>query len=226
MESHTRTQLLARYPAFAALEPASWQNILHNQKRIILHPGKVVFRNGEPCEYFLLLLEGAVRVQRTSSEGHEIALYHLKPGQICELATACLLTGQPYPVEAVAEIQSEILLLAKEQFHALLSTAVPFQREVFKAINEGLSSLVTLVEEIAFEPLDRRLAQKLLALAGDGQNVKATHYAIAAELGTAREVISRLLKTLERRQLVHCRRGQIELRDIDALKSLAQRSAV
>lgn len=219
MDAELTEQLIRSYPALRDLPAATWRTLLQDQRVVHLPQGKVVFQRGKRCEYFPLLLDGSVRIQRLSNDGHEITLRHVHAGETCELATVCLLAGNCYPVEAVVEAPIRAILLNKAQFTELIACA-PFKEYIFSSLHTGLESLLGLVEDIAFGPLDRRLAHCLLHLA-ENDEVRHTHVEIAQELGTAREVVSRLLKDFERREWVELHRGRIVICDQLSLRAAA-----
>lgn len=213
---------LKRFPTLAALDDPAWRRALDAARIATLAPGTVTFRAGDMCENYLMVVEGAVRVQKVSESGREIVLYRVERGQTCVLTTSCLLSSERYPAEGVVETEVRVVVLPVPVFEQLLAESEGFRRFVFSSFGERISDLMMLVEEIAFGQLDRRLAQRLLALEADGR-VAVTHHQLAAELGSAREVISRLLKEFERQGLIALARGQIELVDRSALEHLRAR---
>jgi CRP/FNR family transcriptional regulator len=217
-------RLCVTYPALRGVSRDLWQHTVGSARQIAGDAGQCVFHAGQPCQSFLLLLAGTVRVQRLSADGREITLYRVQPGQTCELATVCLLASKRYPVEAVAETRYEGLLMDRTLFQHMLSTVDAFRDYVFASIDQGMGALLTLLEDVAFTPLDRRIAQALLRNAANGDTVRATHLALASELGTAREVVSRHLKDFERHGWVELRRGNIRLCDRIQLQALAATS--
>lgn len=217
-------RLSGTYPVLRDASRDIWQQLISGGRRVIREPGDPLFHNGEPCQFFLLLLDGSVKVQKLSADGHEITLYHIQPGQTCELATVCLLAGKHYPVQAIAETRVEALLLDRNQFQMLLGRIEGFRNFVFTSIDRGMGTLLSLVEDVAFGPLDRRLAHALIILAGGNDELSITHQEVATELGTAREVVSRLLKEFERRGWVQLHRGKVTLLDRRQLAALAATS--
>lgn len=205
-------ELLARYPGLAGLEPAIRARLLAAALPVGFAAGRVLFRAGQACEGLLLVLEGSVRVALRGEAGHEILLYRVGPGETCVLTTACLLGGQAYPAEGVVEEPVRGLLLPAAQLEALLGASPAFRRFALAQIGERLADLLALVSEVAFRRTDARLAAWLGERAAhQGPTLKVTHEGIARELGTAREVVSRLLKELERQGLVRVGRGTVEV---------------
>ena len=215
-------RLIERYPQLQSISSPAWQDVLSLAKYLKLAAGRPVFRAGEACQNYLLVLDGSIRVQRVSEDGHEITLYHVGPGETCELTTACLLASRSYPAEAVTESDTEAVLIPKAQFQRAIAEAPEFRDYVFSSIDRRMGNLVSLVEEVAFGPMDRRLAQCLLKLARDRRELHTTHQALAVELGTAREVVSRQLKEFERQHWVELGRGRIHVLDFTALNRLSQ----
>ena len=116
----------------------------------------------------------------------------------------------------------EAIAIPKAAFEEAIARSAGFRRLVFADYSHRISDLMHVVEEVAFERLDKRLAQRLLDRAGPDGAVHATHQEIATELGSAREAVGRLLKELERRGLIAMTRGRISLLDADGLSALAE----
>ncbi len=209
------------FPELAGLEPAVRARLAGEARPVTLPAGTTVFHDGDACNSYLLVLDGSVRVQKVSSGGREITLYRVGDGQTCILTTSCLLAGERYPAEGVTETEVRAIALPAALFQALLAESVVFRRFVFAVYARRIADLITLVEEVAFGRMDLRLAARLRDGDDGAGTVATTHQELAAELGTAREVVSRLLKDFEHRGLVALHRGRIELRDRDALARLA-----
>ncbi len=188
--------------------------------RVHLKAGQQVFFPGAPCANYLMVEAGSVRVSTVTESGRDLLLYRVGPGEACVVTTTCLLNARDYDVFGVAETDVEALVLPKAQFDAVLAASALFRRYVFGQYGERLQGLIALVQEVADRQVDRRLARFLAEQAADGA-VYMTHQAIAAELGTAREVVSRLLKDFSAQGLVVIERGKITIRDETALSHYA-----
>jgi len=184
--------------------------------------GAWIFREGLACEAYPILVSGRIRVQKTGANGREIALYRVGPGETCVITTACLMRDALYDAEAVAESDVTARVLSKADFRELLATSESFREFVFRAFSARLGSLLARIEEVAFERIDRRLALRLLDLAGRQGEIAATHRELAVELGTAREVVSRKLKDFERRGWIELRRGALKLANPEALRRIVR----
>ena len=219
-----RPAWLEHFPALAALDDPAWQEVLAASRTMTVPPDTPVFHEGAECTVYMLVLHGSVRVQKTAENGREITLYRVENGQSCVLTTSCLLAGDRYPAEGITETEVEAVTIPVAAFQKGLDGSPGFRRFVFEAYGRRITNLVVLVEALAFGRLDSRLADLLLRRSADGR-VQATHHAMAAELGTAREVISRQLKEFERRGWVRLERGRVSLLDPSALQSLMENAA-
>ncbi len=213
---------LAGIPALEALEPCCRERLRAAARLARLAAGAVLFRPGDHCGSWLLLAAGTVRVQLVDPEGHEIVLYRVGRGESCILTTSCLLAGSDYEAEGIAETEIVGLMVPRGLFEELLDGSPAFRRLVFTSFAVRLADLMALVSQVAFARVDVRLAALLLDRGGDGPGVlELRHQDLAAELGTAREVVSRQLKEFERRGWVRLGRRAIEIRDRAALAGLA-----
>jgi len=212
---------IGRFPALARLEPDVRKTLDERSRVVSLPAGQTVFRGGDECHNYLLVLEGCVRVQMTAESGREIVLYRVDPGETCVLTTACLLAHEAYSAEGTTETAVRAATIPAGVFHELLGRSPVLREFVFTTYGTRIADLMLLVEEVAFKRIDLRLARFVTERADPAGNLEATHQAIAVELGTAREVVSRQLKEFERKGLVELSRGRISLRDRDALLALS-----
>jgi CRP/FNR family transcriptional regulator len=194
-----------------------------NTARVIeVGAGESLFRCGEACQSYLLILEGEARVQKLSENGQVITLYHLRPGQACELTTACLLSGKTYPADAIADTPLRAVRVSKFRFQKALARSAAFRKWVFSAVDSRIENLVALVGEVSFGPMDRRIARCLLQWSGGTTQIRTTHSRIAEELGTAREVVSRILKEFERSGWIRLHRGAIDIIEPEGLRGASE----
>lgn len=212
---------ISLFPELAKLAPAEQKLIAERAQLVALPAGTTVFAPGMPAESFLLLLDGTVRVQQVSAGGREIVLYRVTGGESCIMTTACLLSQETYNAEGVTETPVQAVAIPRAAFDELMARSAEFRRFVFGDYSNRITDLLHVVEEVAFERIDKRLAQKLLERADAGGRLNATHQDLAVELGTAREVVSRHLKEFQRRGWLELTRGQIGLGDPAALERLA-----
>ncbi len=209
------------HPALASVSDSALESVLRGSRQISIPAGTKVFGPGDVCEGLPLVLKGEVRVQMACASGNEIVLYRIKAGDICALSLSCLLSKNRHRAEAVVDEDTEVLVLPLANVERLMDEAPGFRRVVLQSYGERLQTLMLVVEEVAFQRVDQRLAERLIDRQRDGV-VSATHHDLAVELGTAREVVSRLLKTFEHKGLVKLARGQVELVDELALQRVAR----
>lgn len=210
---------------FAGLKtlPAEVRDELVRGSQLVTVPaGTEVFAPGQSADNLLLLLEGSVRVQQLSETGREVFLYRVHAGESCVLTTACMLAFEEYSAYGVAETEVRAVAIPRGTFDDLAGRSDVFRRFVFAAYSRRITDLFSLIDSIVFQRMDVRLAARLLELAGEGDEVRATHQVLATELGTAREVISRTLSEFQKRGWVAQRRGVVTLLDRAALTHRAE----
>lgn len=211
-------RLLSLYPVLGELPVSLRQQVERSETRLIrAAPGDLLFDEGAPCQGFPLLLSGEIRVARGSPQGRALELYRVAPGELCVVSTSCLFGHLPLVAHGVAVGPCTLLALSPAGFEQWM-VAEPFRRFVMGVFADRLAELMSLVEAVAFQHLDQRLAAALL---GRGAIVAATHQALADELGTVREIVTRLLKRFERDGWVKLARERIEVLDPHALRSRA-----
>ena len=184
--------------------------------------GTVMFSAHSPCTGFPLVLAGTVRVLQRYENGRELHLYNVKPGESCLLSGGCLLGRAQYAASGIADTDVELLVLPPPTFEALIAEDETFRRHVFSLFGERLSELMQVVEAIASQRLDQRLAALLVNRDADGAEIHTTHQALADELGSVREIVSRLLRGFEDRGWVDLGRERIRVVDRAALAGLAR----
>ena len=184
-----------------------------------LPAGTQVFAEHQPCQGFPLLLEGSIKVVKLAASGRELMLYRVAPGGSCIISSSCLLGHTDYNARGIAETPLTLLALPVGAFSALMLEHPPFRDFVFHLFAERIGELMQLVEEVAFARLDQRLAKLLLARNETVLNV--THQQLADELGSVREIVSRLLKGFAAQGLVALGREQLTVSDRAGLQKLA-----
>lgn len=202
--------------------PADIASDLQTRSRVVHLPtGTRVFEVGQHAQNMLLLLAGSVRVQQVSDTGREVFLYRVHAGESCILTTACMLADEDYAAEGIAETDVEAVAIPRPAFDDLTGRSVQFRTFVFRAYSRRIADLFALIDDIVFQRIDVRLAERLLALE-QNEVIHTTHQALAVELGTAREVISRTLGEFQRRGWVETARGEIRIAQRTGLEQLAR----
>jgi CRP/FNR family transcriptional regulator len=214
-----RTRLLQHYPMLGELPVAELEVLLANAMTMSLPAGAVVFDENQPCQGFPLILSGSLRVIKAAPNGRELQLYRVVAGESCILTSSCLLGHTRYQARGIAEQAIEMVLLPAPVFHTLLGSQESFRSYVFHLFSDRLTDLMQLVSAVAFQKLDQRLAALLVAKSSP---LHTTHQALADELGSAREMVSRLLKGFAEQGWVKLGREQIEVTDAAALKRFAE----
>lgn len=210
-----------RFQGTSAL-PRDVRDRLTNVAQVRVHPkGHEVFGPSKVPDSLLFLFEGTIRVTQTSGNGRDIVLYRVDAGESCVLTTACMLAEEAYNAEGIAETDITVIVLPKMAFDNLVAEEPAFRNFVFAAYSRRLIDLLRVVDDVAFGRIDVRLADRLLGLVGGDKEIAATHAQIASELGTAREVISRVLNDFQKRGMIEQSRGRITIVDKPALRALA-----
>jgi CRP/FNR family transcriptional regulator, anaerobic regulatory protein len=215
-------RLEALYPAVAALPADLRDPVLASIGPVISVPtGTLLFDEGQACQGFPLVISGCVRVARGSHDGRRLELYRVQPGELCVVSASCLLGQAPLTAHGQTTEPTELLLLHQAGFDRWCQES-SFRALVFSVFAQRLTDLMALAEAVSFHRLDQRLAQALL---GHGRERHLTHQALADELGTVREMVSRLLNRFERSGWVKLGRERIEVLDPAALRALSQGEA-
>jgi len=214
----TRDLLLSSYPMLRDLPPATLDDLLANASHMKVPAGAMMFDENQPCMGFPLLLSGSARVIKAAPNGRELHLYYVLPGEACILTSSCLLGKSHYQARGLVVEPLELVVLPPTTFRALFSTSESFREHVFSRFSERLSDLLQLVSAVTFQKLDQRLAA---SLAAKPTPIRTTHQALADELGSVREIVSRLLKNFADQGWVRLGREQIDVVDGPALRRLA-----
>ena len=211
----TLREVLALYPQLGGLEQ-SLSDIAAGAQTV--PAGTVLFSDKDPCRGFPLLLAGEVRVFRPSPDGRSLELYRLSPGEMCLVSSAALFRTQPLAADAVATRPTRLVMVPPAAFRSWLEHP-GFRDFVLGLFAERMADLTALVDAVAFQRLDRRLAAALL---GHGPELAVTHQDLADVLGTVREMITRLLRRFEREGWIELSRERVRIRDSAALRRLAE----
>jgi CRP/FNR family transcriptional regulator len=211
---------LLQYPDFRKHADDACLRVLRESQLVEIPADTTIFHEASPCKGFMWLMEGTVRVFKNSPEGREVTVYRVSPGELCLLSLNSLLAGSSYPASAKCDTLTKGLMITAQQFHHLMGASPGFVNYVLQALVERLTDAISLISDITFGRLDLRLACLLgqqFERSG-GMPLEMTHAQLACELGTTREVISRILKEFERQQCIVLSRGQIHLVSQDGLE--------
>ncbi len=204
------------YPALAQVRPARAELGLALAP-VQVAADTVLFLENAPCQGFPLVLEGEIKVSRRSDDGRSLELYRVVPGELCLVSSSCLFRAQPLSAHGITTKASSLIMIPPDIFRRWLETPA-FRDEVLGLFAERMADLTSLIDAVAFHKLDRRLAAALL---GHGQQLNISHQSLANELGTVREIITRLLHRFEREGWVTLAREQIQITNSTGLRQLA-----
>jgi CRP/FNR family transcriptional regulator len=167
---------------------------------------------GDPIVYMPLLLKGQLRILREDDEGNELLLYYIRPGETCAMSLTCCSGNAVSNVRAVAEEDTELLLLPIQIIDEWTTKYPSFKSFILKTYQRRFEELLNTIDSIAFHNLDDRLSQLLKQKSEkEGSELKTTHQELANQLNSSREVISRLLKQMERKGKIQMGRNKITL---------------
>jgi CRP/FNR family transcriptional regulator, anaerobic regulatory protein len=211
---------VGKFPQLNRPEDPVWLKIASRARLIVLPAGHEIFTDGDPCENYILVLSGHVRVFKSFENGREMLLYRLNAGETCSLTTSILLAGGNYSGTAMTEAETHAVIIPISQFHEAFDNSKLFRDFVCSTFGGRIRDFIMLIESIATRNVDVRLARWLLENNTRINTVEASHRSLAFELGTAREVVSRHLKEFEANGWVKLSRKNIELLQPDAMHQL------
>jgi CRP/FNR family transcriptional regulator len=211
MRKLSRNEFMEIFPVFRNSSDSLITELLSIARYQIFPKDKVVYTEGDSCSAIAFLLSGEIRVYKIGESGREITLYEIGQGDTCILNASCILSKTTYPAHAVTTLEGEMLLMPAADFRRLIAQYEEMRQFVFTLLSQRLTSVMTLVEEIAFGRMDERLMDYIIEKSENGI-LYSTHQKIANDLGTSREVVSRLLKDFEKKDKVILSRNSIQLR--------------
>jgi len=217
-----RGKLLRTYPVLQELPDGLLGKVEETAEPVRVPAGRRLFGDSSPCTHYPLLIEGIIRASKFSPNGHEILLYRLHPGESCVITVVALLGETPYPAIGTAETNLFLLGIPRSVFLKMVLESSVFRIFVFNSLSQRLTHLMTLVDDVAFRRVDQRLASRLLL---DRQPIVTTHQMLADDLGTSREVVSRILEAFQRSGMIRLGRKRIEVVDRKALDRLTRQQA-
>jgi CRP/FNR family transcriptional regulator len=208
------------YPVLRQLPVPLIRNIQETSYELAAQAGHVLFDADEDCDYMPLLKTGSIRVVKPFQTGWEMLLYRVLPGQVCILTATCILSNWRHLARVIADKDLKAVSIPKDSLHRLIEGSSDFRRFVFSNYSISLFSMLNCVEVVLTQPIEQRLAKVLLDKRADV--IWVTHQGLADEMGTAREVVSRILKDFEEKGIVKLKRGMIFIQDRQALAQTLQ----
>lgn len=212
-------KFLELYPALAAVPPAELRAEWADGAAVMQVPKDMrLFAPGAQCGGFPLVLAGEARVFRMAPSGRQLEMYRLTPGEICLVSSASLFSGETLTAHADMQTDGVLWLIRPPLFERWMQSTPDFSRFVLGQFATRMSDLTALIDALAFHRLDQRLAQALL---GQGPRLQSTHQQLADRLGTAREIVTRLLKRFEAAGWVALSREKIDILQPAVLRQVA-----
>ena len=201
------------YPTLSNGNDKIWQEIVNQANIISLPAGTSLLQPDTPCMQFMLLLEGCVRIYQQTPDDREVTLYRIHGGNLCVLSINGLIEQKQFGAFAQCETEITALTFSRKQFMQAMAYHEPFREFILKSITNRFKDVLSLIEETVFENLDTRLVCLLMRLARNSNSdiLSITHQELARELGSSREVISRILKGIEKQGCIKLGRGVIQI---------------
>lgn len=188
---------------------------------VCLPAAKVIFSEGDHAGALALIVSGSVRVYKIGKTGREITLYRFGAGDSCILTANAILRQQPFPANAIVEQPVEAVMIPKNIFQNWVQRYTLWRDFVFELLSQRLTDVLALVDDIVFRRMDARTATILLDRCQVQNPITVTHQEIASELGSSREVVSRILEGFVSKGMIRSGRGVIEILDLDSISSFS-----
>ena len=217
-------QLDSTYPQLAGIKDAAWIDVIEHARLLVAEPDTTLISGTASCNNFMLILQGTVRIYQAAEDGREITLYRVEAGELCILSLNSLLKNKSFNATATTESDVKALVISSENFKLMMNKIEAFRDYVISTLTERLCETIYLIQDTAFNHLNMRLACMLGGLFERNQDptLKITHQELAFELGTTREVVSRILKEFEKQNCIKLSRGYITLASADGLRWFSQ----
>ncbi|MEP7376489.1 MAG: Crp/Fnr family transcriptional regulator [Chitinophagaceae bacterium] len=198
---------------FPQFEPELIGLIEKNAVERVFNAGDVIMRTGQYIKSTVLVMEGRIKIYRENNEGGEFLMYYLGPGDACAISMICAIQSQTSEIMAQAEEYTEVLMIPIQLMDDMMNKFKTWYQFVIQTYRSRFDELLAVVDNIAFRNMDERLEFYLKRHAGRTSKklIELSHQQIADDLNSSREVISRLLKKMEQRNLVKLHRNMIEL---------------
>lgn len=208
----------------------TWSQLTSSQKQMLVNNANVMKFSGhqtihgkdDDCLGIFVVTKGRLRVYMLSEEGREVTLYYLEDNDVCVLSASCMLTSISFDVFIDAEVETTGILIDIKAFAKVMDENIYLENFVYKETTERFSDVMWAMQQVLFTSLDKRLAIYLVDQMNQtkSQCIEVTHETVAKYIGSAREVVSRMLKYFEKEGIVELYRGGILIKDKEKLKNL------
>lgn len=216
-----REKIFDLFPLFRNAGEDVTAELFQHSKLAELPANQFICMEGNKCSCIPLVLEGRARVYKLSEAGREITLYRVEPGESCIMTASCILSGVEFPAFAATETEVEAIVIPPEILKRWINQYEVWRQFLCGMLASRLSEVISVVEEVAFQRVDTRTAEYLLHAADTGGAIKKTHQDIATDIGTSREVVSRILKEFEHKGWITLARGEIQTQNSNELQRVA-----
>ncbi len=213
--------VLGLFPLFGTAGTEVQAELFEHAKRVEIPAQQFICLEGNQCSGLPLVIIGRARVYKLSESGREITLYRVEPGDSCILTASCIMSGLAFPAFAATETEVEALVIPPAILCRWLNQYVVWNTFLWGMLAKRFGEVLSLVEEVAFHRVDKRMAEYLVQSAGPDGKIKKTHQDISADIGTSREVVSRILKDFEHKGLITLSRGEIHADNLSGLRRAA-----
>jgi len=218
LEQDRFQQIASVLPFLQTADPQLIREFQQSTYFVKIPAGHEIFVEGDIVNGIALMMSGIVRVYKIGESGREITLYRFGEGESCVISANAILNQQDFPAIAMVERDAEAVMIPAETFSDWVRRYGPWRDFLFNLVSDRLASLMEVVDEVAFQRMDRRVAAFLLERYQIKGAIRITHQEIANEIGSSREVISRILEDFAARGMVSLSRGEIQILDQDAMK--------
>lgn len=219
-DNKTIEDIVSAFGFLGQADATSRKRFLQSSTMVHLGPGQSVCHQGDECAHLALVMSGTARVYKLGENGREITLYRIGRGESCILTASCILSQMPFPAYAVCEEEVEAVVIPAGQIRQWLAESSLWRDYVFGLVAHRMADIISLVEEVVFHRMDQRIADYLVQhCTHNSRRIEITHQLMASDLGTSREVVSRILKDFETGGLIRVARGSVEIVDQEQLQA-------
>lgn len=216
-----REKIFSKFPLFEKAGQDVQAELFEHAALVEIPAHQFICLEGSKCSGIPLVLEGRARVYKLSESGREITLYRVEPGDSCILTASCIMSGVEFPAFVSTETDVEAIVVPPAVLHRWVNQYEVWSQFLWNMLASRFAEVISLVEEVAFQRVDKRTADYLVNAVGADGTIKKTHQDIAADIGTSREVISRILKEFEHNGLITLSRGEIHAENLNELRRAA-----
>ena len=196
-------------------DPKLLDRLMEKGQFSTFEPGETLMKPGQFVKAVPLVLEGSIKIMRMDEEGKELFLYYLETGETCALSLTCCSAARPSEIKAVVEEKLTVLFIPIQVHEQLTDEFKQWKDFVSSTYQHRFQEMLVVLDAVAFKKMDERLMNYIVTKMKQlkTNELQTTHQEVANELGTAREVISRLLKQLEKKKWIELGRNVIYIRD-------------